>query len=235
MTDDSRQTPTDGRDALRWAGYKPNVLSPDGRSAVRRYGVAVTSTALAVVLALIIELPLDVDTNLFLVAAVAISAWYGGRAAGLLSAALSSLAIAGLFIPRNATLAAAGLGEFAYIGAFLIVSLLVSSASGALHAARRAAEFRVNQLRAVTSRLERALQFSEEQSRRMERLLGVIMALPQAMTVADVGKVAVERGLDVLGRHTRGALQCGRRPAHHDRDKGLPFHRAFSLGRPTGR
>jgi signal transduction histidine kinase len=165
----------------------------------------VASTALAVVLALIIELPLDVDTNLFLVAAVAISAWYGGRAAGLLSAALSSIAIAGLFIPRNATLAAAGLGEVAYIGAFLIVSLLVSSASGALHAARRAAEFRVNQLRAVTSRLERALQFSEEQSRRMERLLGVIMALPQAMTVADIGKVAVERGLDVLGA-TRGAL-----------------------------
>lgn len=205
MTDDSLHATTVGGVAARRMDDEPRLANADERSPLRRYGVAVASTTLAVGLALSIDLPLDVDTNLLLVAAVTISAWYGGRAAGVLAAALSSLAIATLFIPRDTTLAAAGLGEVVYVGAFFAGSLIVSSTSGALHRARRLSELRVDQLRALTSRLEHALQTSEEQSRRTSRLQAVTAALAQAMTVADVGRVAVERGIDVVGA-AHGAL-----------------------------
>lgn len=116
---------------------------PAEKSAVRRYGVAIVATALAVLGARVLNLPLDVDTNLLLVAAVSVSSWYGGRWPGIASALLAAVAIAVIFIPDGSIRVAPGLGEGIYVGAFLGVSLVVSNTAEALHRARQAAENRV--------------------------------------------------------------------------------------------
>jgi signal transduction histidine kinase len=121
--------------------HDPQV--PDNKNVLRRYGVAIAATALAVLGARVLNLPLDVDTNLLLVAAVSISAWYGGRWPGVVAALLAAIAMAVIFIPDGSIKVAPGLGEGIYVGAFLVVSLVVSNTAEALHRARQAAENRV--------------------------------------------------------------------------------------------
>jgi len=113
------------------------------RNVVRTYGVAIGATALAVIGARLIDLPLDVDTNLLLLAAVSISSWYGGRWPGITAALLAAIAIAVIFIPDGSIKVAPGLGEGIYVSVFLVVSLVVSGTAEALHRARLAAENRV--------------------------------------------------------------------------------------------
>src|SRR5436305_7611319 len=68
-----------------------------------RYGVALVTTSLAVPAALLMDVTFQLHTNVLFLAAVAISAWYGGRGPGLLASALSVLIIAFVFprIPRD--------------------------------------------------------------------------------------------------------------------------------------
>lgn len=128
-------------------------------SALKRFGVAVVSTAIAIGVASVVDLPLDYDTNLPLLVAVTISAWYGRLWAGVLSALLSALAISVLFIPASAIKVAPGLGEVIYVGTFLAVSVIVSNTAEALHRSRRDSERLAEQtllLQRVTRRLSEA-------------------------------------------------------------------------------
>ena len=58
---------------------------------VRRYGVAVLSTGLALLLTLLLAPWLDLPVSPLFFAAVAVSAWYGGFGPGLCAALLSTL------------------------------------------------------------------------------------------------------------------------------------------------
>jgi signal transduction histidine kinase len=189
------------------------------RSTGGRYGVAVASTAIALLCALAIELPLHIDTNLLLVAAVAVSAWYGGRGPGLLAGVLSALAIAALFLPQHPLLAAPALARIAYLGAFLVVALIVSTTTEALHQARAQAEAHAEELEELTVELEQqmeevqtlsenvqesndalseALAAAERTASRATRLQEVTAALSEARTVGDVADVLLGKGLGVV-------------------------------------
>ncbi len=100
-----------------------------------RYGVAIFSVVLALVLTELIE-PLRVRTPFPLFfAAVAVSAWYGGIGPGLLATALSAL-ITEYFFLQMAEQFIIGLGSSIQLVVFVLVSILISS----LDTARKRAE-----------------------------------------------------------------------------------------------
>jgi signal transduction histidine kinase len=79
--------------------------------------------------------PLSTSYSPLFLAAVAVSAWYGGLGPGFLATALSALALDSLFLSPVDFLRS-GLGDTTRIGVFGLVALLI----GYLHAARRQAE-----------------------------------------------------------------------------------------------
>ena len=94
---------------------------------VRRYGVAVLSTGLALLLTLLLAPWLDLPVSPLFFAAVAVSAWYGGFGPGLCAALLSTLAINYLFISPPVAPVPIGPGTLVRLLSFLIVALLISS------------------------------------------------------------------------------------------------------------
>lgn len=192
----------------------------------RQYLVAVGATLAAVGVALAVDLPLHADTNFLLVAAVAVSAWYGGRGPAVVATLLAALAIGYCFLPPHFVLKTPGAGGSIYLAAFLLVALVVTATAEALRGARREAEGRAEQLEELTVELEQqmeevrtlsedlqqsnhalseSLDVAERVGDRATRLGEVAGALSEAATVAEVAQVVVERGLDVV-RASRGAL-----------------------------
>ncbi len=110
-----------------------NVLRID--SPFLRYGVAIFTVLLALMLTELIE-PLRERTPFPLFfAAVAVSAWYGGIGPGLLTTALSALITEYFFLPKAEPFII-GLGNSIQVIVFVLVSILISS----LDTARKWAE-----------------------------------------------------------------------------------------------
>ncbi|MBD1933362.1 MULTISPECIES: hybrid sensor histidine kinase/response regulator [Cyanophyceae] len=123
---------------------------------LRRYGVAVISTGMALQLTLLLK-PLIAPTILPLFyAAVTVSAWYGGMKPGLLATILSTLVINYFFVAPVYSLAIASLNDILRLGVFVLVTLLISTLNSELCTAKQRLE---------TSMLK--LQASEEQYRRI--------------------------------------------------------------------
>ena len=69
-------------------------------SLLLRYGIATVTVAVALILTLLLGTTAMLQPNVFFLAAVMISAWYGGLRSGLLSLALSILVISYFFLPH---------------------------------------------------------------------------------------------------------------------------------------
>jgi two-component system, sporulation sensor kinase E len=110
-----------------------NVLKVD--SPFLRYGVAIFSALLALLLTELIESLRDRTPFPLFFAAVAVSAWYGGIGPGLLATALSALITEYFFLLR-AEQFIIGLGSSIQLIVFVLVSILISS----LDTARKRAE-----------------------------------------------------------------------------------------------
>jgi len=112
-----------------------NYLQRQARSPLARYGVAVGSVLLAVILRALFDpflgdrVPLIIFTL-----CVGISAYWGGLGPGLVTTALGGLLGTYLFIEIRTP------ADFARIGLYLINGLMISFLSEALHGARRRAE-----------------------------------------------------------------------------------------------
>src|SRR5258705_994719 len=120
------------------------------RTTARRYGMAVVVTALALLVALGVERVTHLRTNLLLVTPVAISAWYGGRGPGILASALSIAAIVLTFNPTyRAALDVPGVGEIEYVSTFVVVALIIGTATESLRAERARVVDRARQLEQV--------------------------------------------------------------------------------------
>jgi PAS domain S-box-containing protein len=120
--------------------------APGVRSAFRRYaaGVLLAAAGLAARFGLAL-LTGDETPFLAFVAAVVVSAWYGGLGPGVVTTAL--LALAGSFLPVSHAYPAVRLGIFVAEG------ILISSLSGALHVFRGRAEDRRARAEAAEARL----------------------------------------------------------------------------------
>ncbi len=113
----------------------------------RLYGLAVLLSALALVLMVLLEPIMEHSIFLLFVAAVTLSALYGGLGPGLVAALLSALVTAFVFIPPRYSLLV-GLEGVLRLSIFMLVGLTISS----LAERRKRAE---NRLRVLNEDLER--------------------------------------------------------------------------------
>lgn len=168
-------------------GTEPVALMTNGSSSnVKRLAIAVALTIAALGATLVIQPLLGSEPSLMFVAAVALSTRYGGRGAGLLSGALSLLALDYFFVPPLGSIDLSHPLQLMHLAVFLFIALLVGESTAALRRARLTAEGnaeRITQLQAVTA------------------------ALSAAQTANEVAGVLLDRGLPVM-QASRGVV-CG--------------------------
>ena len=107
----------------------------------RHYGLGVVVVALALVLRQLLS-PLigEASPHMFLLTAVAISAWYGGRGPGALATLLATLAGVYLVLPQTRPLYIVGVGDRLQLGILLVEGLILSALIGTLHERLRRSE-----------------------------------------------------------------------------------------------
>nr|WP_273039694.1 PAS domain-containing protein [Iningainema tapete] len=111
--------------------------------------VAVFTSALAVLLELLLSRFTAPSTSALLFCAVVVSSWYGSYAAGLLTTLLCSLASAYFFLVPTYSLAVATLNGIVQLSLFVGVSLLVSGLNTSVKRVERAIQESDNLLSAV--------------------------------------------------------------------------------------
>jgi light-regulated signal transduction histidine kinase (bacteriophytochrome) len=122
--------------------------------AAYRYAFAVIIAGLCMILTLLIRHFIDLSTFQLSVAAVVLSAWYGGLWPGLLASALLSLGNAFFLLEPRYSFAINGVDDLLRLGVFILVSVLMSVLSEASLKAQRALSLRTAELEAANKELE---------------------------------------------------------------------------------
>ena len=194
----------------------------------KRLAVAVALTVAALGGTLVIQPVLGSEPSLMFVAAVALSTRYGGRGAGLLSGALSVLALDYFFVPPLGSIDLSHPTQLMHLAVFLFIALLLGESTAALRRAHLSAEENADRLEQLNVELERQMEeirvldddlqaanqqltaardSAEQVAERATKLQLVTGALSSAQTATEVAGVLLDRGLPVL-QATRG-LVCG--------------------------
>lgn len=149
---------------------------------LKLYIVPLLTVGLALLLTLLLRSLLQPTTFPFFYAAVTISAWAGGIVAGLLATGLSALSINYFFVDPLYSLELTNWGSIVRLGAFVLVTLLISSLS--------------SELRATKQRLGKILKKTQGQA---DALAGIL--------ATSVDHIYV---FDRAGRYTHVSLQGAR-------------------------
>jgi signal transduction histidine kinase len=181
-----------------------------------RYGIAATSVLVALTFTISWPHLEEAPTTLFL-AAVMVSAWYGGLGPGLLTTALSGLVLDYFFVPPVYSLEI-GLADGMRLGVFVMVAILISS----LNAARRQLE---RELRRQSANKDWFLAtLAHEVRNPLAALSGALQilrhpgldaaAVEQARAIAERGTATITRHMDDLldvARIGKGKLRLDRK------------------------
>ena len=163
-----------------------------------RYGAAVASSALALIVILIFD-DLSVEPNTFMpyIAAVMFSSWYGGLGPGLLSAILTGLCCICFSLPPAFLMAVKGLSSAARLVEFMVVALLICL----LNDARRAAQRRAETARAEAETANRTKdQFLAMVSHELRTPINSILGWTRLMRSGRLGATESARGLETIER-----------------------------------
>ena len=166
-----------------------------------RYGVAVGLTLLAWAATVVLEGDLRAPSLLPFAAAVALATWYGGSGPGLLTGALSIIAIDFSFLPPIGAIELTHSEELVDSVVFLVVALSIGGTTAALRRARELAERRALDVEEMNAELEQQVDQIQALSREQERLaaqaqqlLDVTTALAEAGSVDEVANVILTKG-----------------------------------------
>ena len=166
-----------------------------------RYGVAVGLTLLAWAATVVLEGGLRAPSLLPFAAAVALATWYGGSGPGLLTGALSIIAIDFSFLPPIGAIELTHSEELVDSVVFLVVALSIGGTTAALRRARELAERRALDVEEMNAELEQQVDQIQALSREQERLaaqaqqlLDVTTALSEAGSVDEVANVILTKG-----------------------------------------
>ena len=162
-----------------------------GRPLLARYGAAVALTLVAWGAAVLLGNGLSVRTHLPFAAAVAVATWFGGAGPGLLSAALSVLAIDFSFLPPIGSIELTHFEELVDSLVFLVVASTIGATTGALRRAREIAEQRAADISVAHAAAERL-------AMQAQRLLEVTTALAEASSVDEVASVLLTKGMQAV-------------------------------------
>jgi PAS domain S-box-containing protein len=124
---------------------------------LRRYGVAVASVAIALMLMLWLNPWVAMSNSPFLLffGAVILSAWHGGKKPGLLATALSTLISAYFFVPPANSLQL-DFGNSLRLLIFSLQGILISFLLGALHTANRQLEQSLSEAQVTAEDLQQS-------------------------------------------------------------------------------
>lgn len=166
-----------------------------------RYAVAVGLTLLAWAATVVLEGGLRAPSLLPFAAAVALATWYGGSGPGLLTGALSIIAIDFSFLPPIGAIELTHSEELVDSVVFLVVALSIGGTTAALRRARELAERRALDVEEMNAELEQQVDQIQALSREQERLaaqaqqlLDVTTALAEAGSVDEVANVILTKG-----------------------------------------
>ena len=161
------------------------------RPLLARYGATLGLTLAAWGLAILLGNGLSVRTHLPFAAAVAVATWFGGAGPGLLSAALSVLAIDFSFLPPLGSIELTHFEELVDSLVFLVVASTIGATTAALRRAREIAEQRAADISVAHAAAERL-------AMQAQRLLEVTTALAEASSVDEVANVILTKGMQAV-------------------------------------
>src|SRR5205085_6332157 len=172
---------------------------------VGRYAAAVGLTLIAWVATLVLGGDLRAPGLLPFAAAVALATWYGGSGPGLLTGALSIIAIDFSFLPPVGAIELTHSEELVDSLVFLVVALTIGGTTAALRRARELAERRALDVEEMNAELEQQVDQIQTLSRESERLaaqaqqlLDVTTALAEAGSVDEVAGVILTKGMEAV-------------------------------------
>jgi signal transduction histidine kinase len=141
---------------------------------LRRYGFAGLSVVTALLLSLLLQ-PLTRETNFLLfVAAVMISAWYGGLVAGLLATLLAVLVSSYFLLPPLYALNLADPDDVAHLALFMLVAILISSLHHKVRTAQQRAEELARDREELLSREQQARLAAEAAARSRDEFIAMV-------------------------------------------------------------
>jgi signal transduction histidine kinase len=181
-----------------------SLRSSSALSAVRRYGVAIVLSVVALGLTSALEPYIESTRFIVFFAALAVSAWYGGLGPGLLTSLFAVAAVNFYLLPPDHGFRSNDPVGLVPLAAFAFVATLISSLSQSLRMARARAEesARVNaelaeQLKLQTAELEQqteeAQALTEELEEANAQLRGTNDRLRELGTSAETARVDAER------------------------------------------
>ena len=166
-----------------------------------RYSLAVASSALALLLTLLLDDPsIEPNTLLLFIAAVVLSAWYGGLGPGLLATLLTTLAGSYYLLSLTATPTANDWGLIVRLIEFVAVSLLICLISAAQRAARQRAEAACAEAGAANRAKD---EFLATVSHELRTPLNSILGWIRLLRTGQVDAATSAQGLDAIERNAK--------------------------------
>ncbi len=169
-----------------------------------RYGVAVVAATAALLLSELLRPIVVPNPFIFVFAAIALSAGYGGLGPGLLATALAVLGVNYILIPPFYTFKVASL-DLVRLGTFAIVALLVSSYSAARRRAEEAAQRRGEQLRVTLASIGDAVIATDADGR--VTFLNAVAALLTGWSAADADGQPIDAVFRIVNANTREPVE----------------------------
>lgn len=123
---------------------------------MRAYAAAVAAAAAALLVSRLIWPLIDPSGSPLFLAAVVVSAWYGGLGPGLVTTGIAVLAKLYFFMPPTGSLLVDDVATVLYLVVFVLVAVLISSLTGALRRAEAANRALAAQERAARAAAEAA-------------------------------------------------------------------------------
>ncbi|MEH1888647.1 MAG: DUF4118 domain-containing protein [Nostoc sp.] len=164
------------------------------------YAVTLLAVGSALLLTLLLQPLLKSTIFLLFLAAVAVSAWYGGMEAGLLATALSTLAVS--YLEPVFSLFVASLDSIVRLGLFVLVTILISLLNSKLYTAKQHLQMSLQKLQVSEARFRRLVE---------SNIIGVIVAnMDGAITEAN------DAFLRMVGIFARGFTSRASAMARHD-------------------
>jgi len=186
-------------------GFK---MSGSIRSVVDQYWVASLATSVALILALLLGrfFEPDPDPLMLFIAAVAVSAWYGGLAPSLLAMTLSLVAFIFFFVPPKFSFAIVA-GDAIRLIPFLGVSALICLLSAERRRAQRRLKESLESERIARTDAERASEakdlFLAAASHELRTPLSAIINWVDLIKRSPNDPEVEERGMETIGRNAR--------------------------------
>ncbi|MEH2234345.1 MAG: ATP-binding protein [Nostoc sp.] len=175
-----------------------------------KYGVAIGSTAIALLLSLWLEPLISRTIGAFFYIAIVASTWYGGFQPGIVTVVLSTLAIDYYLIPPRYQLGINQPEDILRLGLFLLVALIINLVTGNLQYSRQKihqlnqqlSQENAEQLRMTLDERKQAQETLQQQFEQQRLVMEMTQRIRRSLNLQDILQTTVDE--------VRQFLECDR-------------------------